>query len=167
MNYPHTCSVRDPVIISQRLSTESLYREKASQVWYELPSYMQCQRAHHHFSKIVNRKSVQRESHSGMVWTTLIHVVSESPPSFLKDCQQKVCIERKPLRYGMNYPHTCSVREPAINFQRLSTESLHREKASQVWYELPSYMQCQRARHHFSKIVNRKSAQRESHSGMI
>jgi hypothetical protein len=27
------------------------------------------------------------------------HVVSESPPSFLKDCLQKVCIERKPLRY--------------------------------------------------------------------
>ena len=26
------------------------------------------------------------------------HVVSETPPSFLKDCQQKVCIERKPLR---------------------------------------------------------------------
>jgi DNA excision repair protein ERCC-2 len=26
------------------------------------------------------------------------HVVSESPPSFLKDCVQKVCIERKPLR---------------------------------------------------------------------
>ena len=68
------------------------------------------------------------------------HVVSESPPSFLKDCQQKVCIERKPLRYGMNYPHTCSVRDPAIISQRLSTESLHREKASQVWYELPSYM---------------------------
>ena len=31
MNYPHTCSVRDPAIISQRLSTESLYREKATQ----------------------------------------------------------------------------------------------------------------------------------------
>lgn len=27
------------------------------------------------------------------------HVVSESPPSFLKDCLQKVCIERKPLRF--------------------------------------------------------------------
>lgn len=27
------------------------------------------------------------------------HVVSESPPSFLKDCLQKVCIERKPLRW--------------------------------------------------------------------
>uniref|UniRef100_K1PYR9 General transcription and DNA repair factor IIH helicase subunit XPD n=1 Tax=Magallana gigas TaxID=29159 RepID=K1PYR9_MAGGI len=27
------------------------------------------------------------------------HVVSESPPSFLKDCYQKVCIERKPLRF--------------------------------------------------------------------
>ncbi|XP_059168670.1 general transcription and DNA repair factor IIH helicase subunit XPD-like [Physella acuta] len=27
------------------------------------------------------------------------HVVSESPPSFLKDCQSKVCIERKPLRF--------------------------------------------------------------------
>ncbi|CAI9741824.1 general transcription and DNA repair factor IIH helicase subunit XPD-like [Octopus vulgaris] len=27
------------------------------------------------------------------------HVVSESPPSFLKDCSQKVCIERKPLRF--------------------------------------------------------------------
>ncbi|XP_076100615.1 general transcription and DNA repair factor IIH helicase subunit XPD-like [Mytilus galloprovincialis] len=27
------------------------------------------------------------------------HVVSESPPSFLKDCVQKVCIERKPLRF--------------------------------------------------------------------
>lgn len=27
------------------------------------------------------------------------HVVSESPPSFLKDCAQKVCIERKPLRF--------------------------------------------------------------------
>ena len=26
------------------------------------------------------------------------HVVSETPPSFLRDCQQKVCIERKPLR---------------------------------------------------------------------
>ena len=68
------------------------------------------------------------------------HVVSESPPSFLKDCQQKVCIERKPLRYGMNYPHTaCSVRDPTIISQRLSTESLYREKATQVWYELPSY----------------------------
>ena len=72
MNYPHTCSVREPTIISQRLSTES--------------------------------------------------------------------IERKPLRYGMNYPHTCSVRVPAIISQRLSTESLYREKATQVWYELPSYM---------------------------
>ncbi|XP_046371417.1 general transcription and DNA repair factor IIH helicase subunit XPD-like [Haliotis rufescens] len=27
------------------------------------------------------------------------HVVSESPPSFLKDCLNKVCIERKPLRF--------------------------------------------------------------------
>jgi DNA excision repair protein ERCC-2 len=27
------------------------------------------------------------------------HVVQETPPSFLKDCQQKVCIERKPLRF--------------------------------------------------------------------
>ncbi|KAK3095085.1 hypothetical protein FSP39_010122 [Pinctada imbricata] len=27
------------------------------------------------------------------------HVVSETPPSFLKDCQQRVCIERKPLRF--------------------------------------------------------------------
>ncbi|XP_041351579.1 general transcription and DNA repair factor IIH helicase subunit XPD-like isoform X2 [Gigantopelta aegis] len=27
------------------------------------------------------------------------HMVSESPPSFLKDCFQKVCIERKPLRF--------------------------------------------------------------------
>ncbi|KAH9499606.1 General transcription and DNA repair factor IIH helicase subunit XPD [Bulinus truncatus] len=27
------------------------------------------------------------------------HVVSESPPSFLKDCQTKVCIDRKPLRF--------------------------------------------------------------------
>lgn len=27
------------------------------------------------------------------------HVVSESPPAFLKDCQAKVCIERKPLRF--------------------------------------------------------------------
>ncbi|CAH1793252.1 unnamed protein product [Owenia fusiformis] len=27
------------------------------------------------------------------------HVVSESPASFLKDCKQKVCIERKPLRF--------------------------------------------------------------------
>ncbi|CAL1526768.1 unnamed protein product [Lymnaea stagnalis] len=27
------------------------------------------------------------------------HVVSESPPAFLKDCQSKVCIERKPLRF--------------------------------------------------------------------
>ncbi|GFO46030.1 tfiih basal transcription factor complex helicase xpd subunit-like [Plakobranchus ocellatus] len=27
------------------------------------------------------------------------HVVSETPPSFLKDCQSKVCIERKPLRF--------------------------------------------------------------------
>lgn len=27
------------------------------------------------------------------------HFVSESPPSFLKDCLQKVCIERKPLRF--------------------------------------------------------------------
>ncbi|KAK0040989.1 TFIIH basal transcription factor complex helicase XPD subunit, partial [Biomphalaria pfeifferi] len=27
------------------------------------------------------------------------HVVSESPPSFLKDCQAKVCIDRKPLRF--------------------------------------------------------------------
>lgn len=27
------------------------------------------------------------------------HVVSETPPSFLKDCSQKVCIERKPLRF--------------------------------------------------------------------
>ena len=26
------------------------------------------------------------------------HVVSETPPSFLRDCSQKVCIERKPLR---------------------------------------------------------------------
>jgi len=26
------------------------------------------------------------------------HVVQETPPSFLKDCQTKVCIERKPLR---------------------------------------------------------------------
>ena len=144
MNYPHTaCSVRVPAIISQRLSTESLYREKATQVWYELPSYMQCQSPHHHFSKIVYNIS------------------------FLKDCQQKVCIERKPLRYDMNYPHTCSVRDPVIISQRLSTESLHREKATQVWYGLPSYMQCQRPHHHFSKIVNRKSVQRESHSGMV
>ena len=28
------------------------------------------------------------------------HVVQESPPSFLKDCSTKVCIERKPLRWG-------------------------------------------------------------------
>ncbi|KAG8234636.1 hypothetical protein J437_LFUL014212 [Ladona fulva] len=27
------------------------------------------------------------------------HVVQESPASFLRDCQQKVCIERKPLRF--------------------------------------------------------------------
>ncbi|CAG5118386.1 unnamed protein product, partial [Candidula unifasciata] len=27
------------------------------------------------------------------------YVVSESPPSFLKDCQAKVCIDRKPLRF--------------------------------------------------------------------
>lgn len=27
------------------------------------------------------------------------HVVSETPPSFLKDCQSKVCIDRKPLRF--------------------------------------------------------------------
>ncbi|ESP02287.1 hypothetical protein LOTGIDRAFT_238022 [Lottia gigantea] len=27
------------------------------------------------------------------------HVVSESPPSFLKDCAQKICIDRKPLRF--------------------------------------------------------------------
>lgn len=27
------------------------------------------------------------------------HVVQESPASFLKDCQQKVCIERKPLKF--------------------------------------------------------------------
>ncbi|KAK2161832.1 hypothetical protein NP493_1557g00011 [Ridgeia piscesae] len=27
------------------------------------------------------------------------HVVQESPPAFLKDCAQKVCIERKPLRF--------------------------------------------------------------------
>ncbi|XP_076463714.1 general transcription and DNA repair factor IIH helicase subunit XPD-like [Babylonia areolata] len=27
------------------------------------------------------------------------HVVSETPPSFLRDCAQKVCIERKPLRF--------------------------------------------------------------------
>ncbi|XP_046567122.1 LOW QUALITY PROTEIN: general transcription and DNA repair factor IIH helicase subunit XPD-like [Haliotis rubra] len=27
------------------------------------------------------------------------HVVSESPPSFLKDCLNRVCIERKPLRF--------------------------------------------------------------------
>ncbi|KAL5008591.1 hypothetical protein ScPMuIL_014172 [Solemya velum] len=27
------------------------------------------------------------------------HVVSETPPSFLKDCATKVCIERKPLRF--------------------------------------------------------------------
>lgn len=27
------------------------------------------------------------------------HVVQESPAGFLKDVQQKVCIERKPLRY--------------------------------------------------------------------
>jgi len=26
------------------------------------------------------------------------HVIQETPPSFLKDCQTKVCIERKPLR---------------------------------------------------------------------
>ena len=26
------------------------------------------------------------------------HVVQESPPSFLRDCYNKVCIERKPLR---------------------------------------------------------------------
>ena len=30
------------------------------------------------------------------------HVVSETSPSFLKDCQQKVCIERKPLRYDFD-----------------------------------------------------------------
>ncbi|XP_012941013.1 general transcription and DNA repair factor IIH helicase subunit XPD [Aplysia californica] len=29
----------------------------------------------------------------------VMHVVSESPPSFLKDCQSKVCIDRKPLRF--------------------------------------------------------------------
>ena len=28
------------------------------------------------------------------------HVVQETPASFLKDCQTKVCIERKPLRYS-------------------------------------------------------------------
>ena len=27
------------------------------------------------------------------------HVVQESPASFLRDCLQKVCIERKPLRF--------------------------------------------------------------------
>jgi len=27
------------------------------------------------------------------------HVVSESPPAFLKDCHSKVCIDRKPLRF--------------------------------------------------------------------
>ncbi len=27
------------------------------------------------------------------------HVVQESPPSFLRDCAQKVCIDRKPLRF--------------------------------------------------------------------
>jgi DNA excision repair protein ERCC-2 len=31
------------------------------------------------------------------------HVVQESPAGFLKDVQQKVCIERKPLRSVQNY----------------------------------------------------------------
>ena len=105
MNYPHTCSVRVPAIISQRLSTESLIERKPLRYGMNYP-----------------------------------HTCSVRVPA-IKDCQQKVCIERKPLRYGMNYPHTaCSVRDPTIISQRLSTESLYREKATQVWYELPSYM---------------------------
>ena len=31
------------------------------------------------------------------------HVVQESPPSFLQHVYQQVCIERKPLRYVINY----------------------------------------------------------------
>ncbi|PVD26612.1 hypothetical protein C0Q70_14289 [Pomacea canaliculata] len=34
------------------------------------------------------------------------HVVSESPPSFLRDCSQKVCIERKPLRFCAERLHS-------------------------------------------------------------
>ncbi|KAL8590345.1 General transcription and DNA repair factor IIH helicase subunit XPD [Nucella lapillus] len=34
------------------------------------------------------------------------HVVSETPPSFLRDCAQKVCIERKPLRFCAERLHS-------------------------------------------------------------
>lgn len=30
------------------------------------------------------------------------HVVQESPPVFLRDISQKVCIDRKPLRWGFS-----------------------------------------------------------------
>ena len=129
MNYPHTCSVREPAIISQRLSTESLYREKATQVCMNYPHTCSVPTI---ISQRLSTESLYREK-ATQVWYELpSYRVSETPPSFLKDCQQKVCIERKPLRYGMNYPHTCSVRVPAIISQRLSTESLYREKATQV-----------------------------------
>nr|KAG5712902.1 hypothetical protein BaRGS_007499 [Batillaria attramentaria] len=34
------------------------------------------------------------------------HVVSETPPSFLRDCSSKVCIERKPLRFCAERLHS-------------------------------------------------------------
>ncbi|KAJ8309183.1 hypothetical protein KUTeg_014057 [Tegillarca granosa] len=45
------------------------------------------------------------------------HIVSESPPSFLKDCAQKVCIERKPLRFCAerlaNLMNTLQITDPS------------------------------------------------------
>lgn len=44
------------------------------------------------------------------------HVVSESPPSFLKDCLQKVCIERKPLRYLID--DICRIQQLALEIMQ-------------------------------------------------
>ena len=70
MNYPHTCSVRVPAIISQRLSTESLYREKATQVWYELPSYTCSVRDPTIISQRLSTESLYREK-ATQVWYEL------------------------------------------------------------------------------------------------
>ena len=45
------------------------------------------------------------------------HVVKESPPSFLKDLQVRVCIERKPLRF-------CSERLRSL-LRALETRDIH------------------------------------------